>query len=214
MLTPPKSYVFEYFVADHVHAVVLVAMNDSNFWSAWQSCGKLEYSCLFNTSHTVLGDMPHFDQKLVCITRHVIQFHQRPGWNTRHTDSLLMWQWHHFCFEVTGEGLRPGWNWRHGKLFTHRPGWNKRNLRKIQCVLIKSPVTCIQDKRVLTGKVALSKSNWIFWKDSSWISANPSSGDIVDGASASDALSSNKALFINRALCPNTYWLLMSQAHP
>ena len=92
--------------------------------------------------------MPDFYQKLVCITRHVIQFYQRPGWNTEHTNSLLMWQWHHFCFEVTREGLRPGWNCRHGKLFTQRPGWNKRILRKIQCVLIKSPVTCIQDERV------------------------------------------------------------------
>ena len=108
------------------------------------------YSCVLNTSHTVLGDMPDFYQKLVCITRHVIQFYQRPGWNTEHTNSLLMWQWHHFCFEVTREGLRPGWNCRHGKLFTQRPGWNKRILRKIQCVLIKSPVTCIQDQRVHT----------------------------------------------------------------
>ena len=108
-----------------------------------------EYPCVLNTSHTVLGDMPDFYQKLVCITRHVIQFYQRPGWNTEHTNSLLMWQWHHFCFEVTREGLRPGWNCRHGKLFTQRPGWNKRILRKIQCVLIKSPVTCIQDQRVL-----------------------------------------------------------------
>ena len=108
-----------------------------------------EYSSVCNTSHTVLGDMPNFYQKLVCITRHAIQFYQRPGWNTEHTNSLLMWQWHHFCFEVTREGLRPGWNCRHGKLFTQRPGWNKRILRKIQCVLIKSPVTCIQDERVL-----------------------------------------------------------------
>ena len=107
------------------------------------------YSCVFNTSHTVLGDMPDFYQKLVCITRHVIQFYQRPGWNTEHTNSLLMWQWHHFCFEVTRKVLRPGWNCRHGKLFTQRPGWNKRILRKIQCVLIKSPVTCIQDERVI-----------------------------------------------------------------
>ena len=110
---------------------------------------KNAYSCVLNTSHTVLGDMPDFYQKLVCITRHVIQFYQRPGWNTEHTNSLLMWQWHHFCFEVTREGLRPGWNCRHGKLFTQRPGWNKRILRKIQSVLIKSPVTCIQDERVI-----------------------------------------------------------------
>ena len=45
----------------------------------------------------------------------------------------------------------PGWNCSHGKLFTQRPGWNKRNLRKIQYVLIKSPVTYIQDERVGTA---------------------------------------------------------------
>ena len=89
-----------------------------------------DYSCVLNTSHTVLGDMPDFYQKLVCITRHVIQFYQRPGWNTEHTNSLVMWQWHHFCFEVTREGLRPGWNCRHGKLFTQRPGWNKLDLKE------------------------------------------------------------------------------------
>ena len=27
------------------------------------------YSCVFNTCHTVLGDMPNVYQKLVCITR-------------------------------------------------------------------------------------------------------------------------------------------------
>ena len=105
------------------------------------------YSCVLNTNHTVLGDMPDFYQKLVCITRHVIQFYQRPGWNTEHTNSLLMWQWHHFCFEVTREGLRPGWNCRHGKLFTQRPGWNKRILRKIQCVLNKSPRLVFKTKK-------------------------------------------------------------------
>ena len=54
------------------------------------TCLDWAYSCVLNTSHTVLGDMPDFYQKLVCITRHVIQFYQRPGWNTEHTNSLLM----------------------------------------------------------------------------------------------------------------------------
>ena len=83
----------------------------------------------------------------------------RPGWNTEHTNSLLMWQWHYFSFEVTRESLWPGWNCRHGKLFTQRPGWNKRILRKIQCVLIKSPVTCIQDQRVRTYLTSTPRSN-------------------------------------------------------
>ena len=48
------------------------------------------YSCVFNTSHTVLRDMPDFYQKRVCITRHPIPFYQRPDWNTEHTNSLLM----------------------------------------------------------------------------------------------------------------------------
>ena len=116
------------------------------------------YSCVFNTSHTVLGDMPNFYEKPVCITRHAIPFYERPGCNTGHTNSLLMWQWHHYCFEVTREGLRPGCNCRHGKLFTQRPSWNKRILRKIQCVLIKSPVTCIQDQRVCSYLLV------IWWK--------------------------------------------------
>ena len=103
------------------------------------------YSCVFNTSHTVLGDMPNFYENPVCITRHAIPFYERPGCNTEHTNSLLMWQWHHYCFEVTREGLRPGCNSRHGTLFTQRPGWNKRIWGKIQWVLNRSPVTCIQD---------------------------------------------------------------------
>ena len=103
------------------------------------------YSCVFNTSHTVLGDMPNFYEKPVCITRHAIPFYERPGCNTEHTNSLLMWQWHHYCFEVTREGLRPGCNSRHGTLFTKRPGWNKRIWGEIQWVLNRSPVTCIQD---------------------------------------------------------------------
>ena len=106
---------------------------------------KSVYSCVFNTSHTVLGDMPNFYEKPVCITRHAIPFYERPGCNTEHTNSLLMWQWHHYCFEVTREGLRPGCNSRHGTLFTQRPGWNKRIWGKIQWVLNRSPVTCIQD---------------------------------------------------------------------
>ena len=47
--------------------------------------------------------MPNFYQKLVCITRHVIPIYPGPGCNTEHTNSLLMWQWYHFCFEVTRE---------------------------------------------------------------------------------------------------------------
>ena len=104
-----------------------------------------KYSCVLNTSHTILGDIPDFYHKLVCITRHIIQFYQRPGWNTEHINSLLMWQWHHYYFEVTREGLRPGCNSRYGILFTQRPGWNKRIWGKIQWVLNRSPVTCIQD---------------------------------------------------------------------
>ena len=59
-----------------------------------------------------------------------------------------MWQLHQFCFEVKRESLRQDWYCKHGKLFTQRPGWNKRICRKIQDVLNKSPVTCIQDERV------------------------------------------------------------------
>ena len=108
-------------------------------------CRCCSYSCVLNTSHTVLGDMPNFYENPVCITRHAIPFYERPGCNTEHTNSLLMWQWHHYCFEVTREGLRPGCNSRHGTLFTQRPGWNKRIWGKIQWVLNRSPVTCIQD---------------------------------------------------------------------
>ena len=108
--------------------------------------------------------MPNFYQKLVCIKRHAIQFHRRPGWNTEHTNSLLMWQWHHFCFAVTREGLRPGWNCRHGKLFTQRPGWNKRIWGKIRCVLNKSPVTCIQDERVYDLLKNLACGTFLEWK--------------------------------------------------
>ena len=126
---------------------------------------KDKYSRVFNTSHTVLGDMPNFYQKLVCITRHAIPFYRRPGWNTEHTNSLFMWQWHHFCFEVTREGLRPGWNCRHGKLFTQRPGWNKRIWGKIWCVLNKSPVTCIQDERVFDRMefVLFDRMEFVLW---------------------------------------------------
>ena len=90
------------------------------------------YSCVFNTSHTVLGDMPNFYEKPVCITRHAIPFYERPGCNTEHTNSLLMWQWHHYCFEVTREGLRPGCNSSHETLSTQRPGCNKRIWGEIQ----------------------------------------------------------------------------------
>ena len=103
------------------------------------------YSCVFHTSHTVLGDMPNFYEKPVCITRHAIPFYERPGCNTEHTNSLLMWQWHHYCFEVTRKDFRPGCNSRHGILFTQRPGCNKRIWGKILWVFIRSPVTCIQD---------------------------------------------------------------------
>ena len=48
------------------------------------------YSCIFNTSHTLLGDMPNFYKKLVCITRHAIPLYQRPGWKTENTNSELM----------------------------------------------------------------------------------------------------------------------------
>ena len=48
-------------------------------------------SYVFNTSHTVLGDMPNFNEKPVCITRHAIPFYERPACcNTEHTNSLLM----------------------------------------------------------------------------------------------------------------------------
>ena len=112
---------------------------------------KIQYFCVFNTSHTVLGDMLNFCQKLVCITtykaRHTIL--SKISWNTTgYTNSLLMWQLHHFCFKVRRESLRPGWIYRHGKLFTQRPGWNKRIWGKILCVLNKSPATSIQDERV------------------------------------------------------------------
>ena len=117
----------------------------SNCWSSIFYSFLHAYSCVFNTSHTVLGDMPNFYEKPVCITRHAIPFYERPGCNTEHTNSLLMWQWHHYCFEVTREGLRPGCNSRHGTLFTQRPGWNKRIWGKIQWVLNRSPATCIQD---------------------------------------------------------------------
>ena len=40
---------------------------------------KIQYFCVFNTSHTVLGDMLNFCQKLVCITRHAISFYRRPA---------------------------------------------------------------------------------------------------------------------------------------
>ena len=50
------------------------------------------YSCVFNTSHTALGDMPNFYHKLVCSTKHAIPIDQRPGWNTDHTNFLLMRQ--------------------------------------------------------------------------------------------------------------------------
>ena len=51
---------------------------------------KSQYSILFNTSHVLLGDKPVSFQEHVWITRHVIQFYQRPGWNTQHTNPLLM----------------------------------------------------------------------------------------------------------------------------
>ena len=47
------------------------------------------------------------------------------------------------------ENLRPAWHCTDiSNFYWTRPGWNKNILRKIQCVLIKSPVTCIQDQRV------------------------------------------------------------------
>ena len=83
---------------------------------------------------TVLRYMPNFYQKLVCITRHAIPFYQRQGWNTEHTNSFDVTMTF-FFFEVPREGLRPGWNCRHGKLFTQRPGWSKGIWGKFQCVL-------------------------------------------------------------------------------
>ena len=57
------------------------------------------YSCVCNTNHTILGDMPNFYQKLVCITTHAMPCHfnikDKEGWNTEHTNSLLMWKWPH-----------------------------------------------------------------------------------------------------------------------
>jgi len=46
------------------------------------------YSCVFNTSHTVLRGLPNFYLKLVSITRNAIPIYLRPGWNTWHTNSL------------------------------------------------------------------------------------------------------------------------------
>ena len=112
------------------------------------------YSSIVNTSHTVLGDMQNFFLKHVSITRHAVPFYMLEHTNIQITPTLLMC----FCFEIKGEGLWPGWNWRHGKLFTQRPSWNKRILRKIQCVLIKSTVTCIQDQRVKYISLSLSLS--------------------------------------------------------
>ena len=63
------------------------------FWNPSTSLQDTEsYSCVFNTCHTVLGDMPNFYETPACITRHAIPFYERPGCNTEHPNSLLMWQ--------------------------------------------------------------------------------------------------------------------------
>ena len=56
----------------------------------WVSFPLYTYSCVFSTSHTVIGDMTNFYEKLGCITRHVIPFNQRPGCNTEPTYFILM----------------------------------------------------------------------------------------------------------------------------
>ena len=60
--------------------------------------------------------------------------------------------WYQFIKDLFGlqnTGFRPGRNCRHEIFFTQWPGWNKRISVKTQCVLNKSPMTCIQDERVV-----------------------------------------------------------------
>ena len=75
--------------------------------------------CVSNTSHTVLGYVPNFYWKLVCITTKKQIIKAQVGIQKKTT--------HYWCendiiffFEVKREGFRPGWNCRHGKLFTQR----------------------------------------------------------------------------------------------
>ena len=122
-------------------------------WLIWLPSLLGSYPCVCNTSNTVLGDMPLLETCLYYKTCHTIVPKTRLEYRT-----------HQFSIDVTMTSLllrsnkgrfMTGWNCRHGKLFTQRPGWNKRILGKIQCVLNKSPVTCIQDKRVTSQNLPL-----------------------------------------------------------
>ena len=109
----------------------------------------LTYSCIFSTSHCIRRHAKLLSETcLYYKTYHTILSKTRLEYRTQQL-SIDVTMTSFYYFEVTMEGLSSGWKCRHGKLFTQRPGWNKRILRKIQCVLIKSPVTCIQDQRVL-----------------------------------------------------------------
>ena len=103
------------------------------------------HSCVFNSTHTLLGDkLPTFYQKLVYITTQATPFYERPGLNTEHTNSLLLWQWH-YCFEVTREGLRPGWKdkriqWKCSLFLIRLPSlvFKTQKCRPIKCFLPQS----------------------------------------------------------------------------
>ena len=126
-------------VFNSLHCIVIqnhFFWNISVYGLEWTTFDSV-YSCVFNTSHTVLGDKPK-KQKPVCITRHAIPIYQRPGWNTEHITYRLMWQRHHFCFKqkkvspgTSGFNFHPGWNCRHGKLFTQRLGWNTEHTNSL-----------------------------------------------------------------------------------
>ena len=74
-----------------MHVKIMRNIVNSKLWSIILNyCEYFAYSCVFNTSHTVLRDMLNFNEKLVCITEHAISFKQRPGCNTEHTNFILM----------------------------------------------------------------------------------------------------------------------------
>ena len=64
----------------------------NNLGVSTQILGKLRPpSPQFQAKSGSIGHMPNFYQKLICITSHAMPFyHQRQGWYTEQTNSLLM----------------------------------------------------------------------------------------------------------------------------
>ena len=114
--------------------------------------------------------MSNFYQKDVPITRHAMPFYQRPDWNTEHiNNSILMWKWHNYSFEVTRGDLRPGWSCKHSKLFTLRliASWIW-----VPWLVFKTK-ECIKWSKHCTGdmKLPLTKALWYFKIQSQCVSA-------------------------------------------